>query len=127
MFVASKEFVKKNKINKITKKDFLELPFIATGKTSATRKILEDYLAKKCITLNYKYDIDSFEMSLELILKGLGIAIFNKPYIKSYIEKGNLIEIKSEIKFPTKTLYIAINKKNMQSQFIMDIVNYLLN
>ena len=117
----------KNKITKITKKEFLELPFIATGKTSATRKILEDYLAKECITLNYKYDIDSFEMSLELILKGLGIAIFNKPYIKYYLEKGNLIEIESEINFPTKTLYIAINKKNLQSRFIMDIVNCLLN
>ena len=126
VFVASHKFVKKNKIKKITKKDFLELPFIATGKNSATRIILENYLAEKCITLTPKYDIDSFEMALELILEGLGIAIFNKPYIKSYLEKGELVELESDIKFPTKTLYVAINKKNRNNPFIMDIVNTLL-
>ena len=127
VFVASKDFVRKNKINKITKKDFLELPFIATGKTSSTRIILEDYLAEKCITLNPKFDIDSFEMSLELILKGMGIAVFNKPYIQSYLDGGELVEIDSCIKFPTRTLYVAINKKNMNNPFIMNVVNILLN
>lgn len=126
VFVASKAFAKKNKLKKITKKDFLKLPFIATGKTSATRKILEEYLAKKCITMNYKYDIASFEMSLELLLKGFGIGIFNKPYIKSYLEKGELVELESDIKFPAKTVYVAINKKNMQNKFIMDVVNCLI-
>lgn len=126
VFVASKKFASKNKIKNITKKNLLELPFIATGKTSATRKILEDYLAEKCITLNPKYDIDSFEMALELILDGLGIAIFNKPYIKSYLESGEIVELESNIKFPTRTLYVAINKKNTQNPFIMDVVNTLL-
>ena len=78
-----------------------------------------------------KYDIDSFEMSLELILNGLGIAIFNQPYIQAYLDKGDLVELESSIKFPTRTLYVAINKKNLQNLLYLDfsfsyIVHFLI-
>jgi len=126
VFVSSKKYLQKNKITKITKNNLSTFPFIATGKTSATRIILENYLAENCLSLTPKLDIDSFEMSLDLILNDLGIALFNKPYIKKYLENGELVELKSDIKFPSKTLYVAINKKNMNNAYIKNIVDILL-
>lgn len=127
IFVASPEFLKKNPIKKITKDNIKKYPFIATGKTSSTRKIFEDYLSQNFITINPKLDIDSYEMTLELILKGMGISVFNKPYITEYLRNGSLVEIKSDIKFPSKNLYVAINKKNMNNEFIQEIVKILSN
>lgn len=127
IFVASKKFYQKNNVEKITKNNLSDYPFIATGKKSATRIILDNYLAQNCISLTPKLDIDSFEMTLDLILKDMGIAVFNKPYIKEYLDSGKLIELKSDIKFPAKTLYVAVNKKNVNNEFIKNIVKLILS
>lgn len=125
VFVASKEFIEKNKIKKITKENITKYPFIATGKKSATRILFDEFLLENNIYITPKLDIDSFEMALDLIVQGYGFALFNKPYAKEYLEKGKLIEIKSDIKFPTRTIYLAMNKNNENNKFIKDIIKII--
>lgn len=127
ILIASPKFINEHKIKKITKDNFTKFPFISTGKTSSTKKILDEYLDENCISLNPKIDVDSYEMVLDLILQGFGMAFFNKPYIKKFLQSGELVEIPSDIKVPTKTLYIAINKNNMNNQNLKSIIKILLD
>jgi len=125
VFMASKEFVKKNKITSITKENINKYPFIPTGKDSTTRATFEEFLRKNKIALTPKLDILSYDMRLEYLLQGYGIALFNKQYAKKYLEEGKLVEIKSSIKFPKKSIYLAINKNNINNKFIQSIANML--
>lgn len=125
VFMASKEFVKKNKINSITKENINKYPFIPTGKDSTTRAIFEEFLRKNKISLTPKLDILSYDMRLEYLLQGYGIALFNKPYAKKYLKEEKLVEIKSSIKFPKKYIYLAINKNNINNKFIQNISNLI--
>ena len=64
-------------------------------------------------------------MALDLIVQGHGFALFNKPYASELLKKGKLIEIKSDIKFPTRTIYLATNKNNENNKLIKDIIELL--
>jgi len=125
VFVASKEFVEKFNIKKITKDNISKYPFIATGKKSATRILLDDFLSENNLYITPFLDIDSFEMALDLIVQGHGFALFNKPYISDLIKKGKLVEIKSDIAFPTRTIYLATNKNNENNKFIKEIIKII--
>ena len=125
VFVASKEFIEKYNVTKITKKNLTTLPFIATGKRSATRILLEEYLAENCINLVPKLDVDSFEMVLDYLTAGCGFALFNKQYANQLLKSGKLIELKSDIKFPSKTIYLAINKNRQNNKFLHEIIEFI--
>ena len=87
--------------------------------------MIEEYLAKNCLSITPKLDIDSYEIALEILLKGVGIAVFNKPLIEDLLKSGKLVEIKTDIVFPIKDLYVAVNKNNMNSDFIKNIIKIL--
>ena len=125
VFMASKEFVEKNKIKSITKENINKYPFIPTAKGSSTRVQFDEFLAKNNITLVPKLDLSPYDLRLEYMLKGHGIALFNKQYASDLLKEGKLVEIKSDIKFPNKTIYIAMNKNNENNQFVKKIINII--
>ena len=125
VFVASKEFIEKYNIPKITKKNLTSLPFIATGKKSATRILLEEYLAENCINLVPKLEVDSFEMVQDYLTAGCGFALFNKQYASQLLKSGKLVELKSDIKFPSKTIYLAINKNRKNNKTLHEIIDLI--
>ena len=125
VFMASKEFVEKNKIKSITKDNINKYPFIPTAKGSSTRAKFDEFLAKNNITLIPKLDLSPYALRLEYLLKGYGIALFNKQYAIDLLNEGKLVEIKSSIKFPNKTIYIATNKNNENNQFIKNVIDII--
>ncbi|MGZ3919118.1 MAG: LysR family transcriptional regulator [Bacteroidia bacterium] len=72
-FVANKSFVV-NK-NKMTREDLENQPLIYREQGSATRKVMEDYFAKKNIHARKKLELTSNEAVKQAIIAGLGISI----------------------------------------------------
>ena len=103
IFVATPEYLKEHPIKKITLKNLDKYPIISTGKTSTTRRLFEEYLAKNCLSITPKIDIDSYEIALDLISKGMGISVFNKPYIAEMLKSRKASRTKNWHRLSNKT------------------------
>ena len=125
VFAASAKYLKKHPISKITKQNITSIPLIVTAQKTLTRSALDNWLAKNGLSITPKLEIDSYNMTLDLVLKDLGITVFDKPYLEEYLKTGELVEIESDIRLPSRSIFVAINKKNAQNKFIKSIVKII--
>lgn len=113
-FVASKKFEQlKNKTIDIN--DLNKYPIILQKKESSTGMFLNNFLSKNNLSLKSDMNIASYSLSIELIKIGLGIGLSTKEYIKQELSNGDLFEIKTLQKIPTRYIGFATKRNSIPS------------
>ncbi|QTD36440.1 FAD-binding oxidoreductase [Polaribacter batillariae] len=98
---------RKYQINQLLKPIFKSDVFSISKNTFGFQKVHNKY-----ITNNFEGQIDTGKMAFELLYKvqNLGVKILNSITVESFIESGNLVEVKTDkITFKTNKLCIATN------------------
>lgn len=126
IFVASPNYLPEYKNVLISLKNIDQFPLILIDKSSSTRNYFDEYLLEHSIHIKPKLEVSSYEIIIDLIRQGFGIGMMNKKYVSKYLERGELVELKTDFVFPKKEIHIALNKKSVNNDFIQDIANIIL-
>ncbi len=98
---------KKDEINKLLQPIFKEKVFSESENTFGFQKIHHRYIVN-----NFEGQIDTGKMAFHLLTKAqqLGVKILNAIAVESFVESGNLVEVKTDkINFKTNKILVATN------------------
>lgn len=122
-FVVNKESPYANKI--INKKDISNLPLILLPATASNRKSFDLFCNNNDITIKPLMEIGNDIIIEEAAMSGLGIGLVNKEYVKKELDKGTLIELKTNFKFSEKYLGYGIDSNRMNNVIIQKFIQLL--
>lgn len=103
--------------------DLNKYPLIVKGKKSGTRKILDEFLGEKNITLEPKYEVANYWSIVYYIKSNMGMGFLNKDFIKDEIESGELVEIPVKEDIPEITVCCAYLKSNKNKAIIKEYID----
>lgn len=111
--------------NNIKLEDLNKYPLILQPKSNNTRKLLDDYMLTKNITLKPSMELASYNLVVDFTKIGFGIGYATKEYIKKELDEGSLIELNINEKLPTKEIAIATSRHhlpNFSSKKLIEII-----
>ena len=108
IFVANKDY-QFLKDKELSIKDISEYPLVLLSKGANTRYFLDDYTSSLGINLEAFAEPTSFSLVVEFAKLGLGIGYVTREYLDDELD-GELFEIKTKEKIPSRKLGIVIRK-----------------
>jgi DNA-binding transcriptional LysR family regulator len=124
-FIVNHHYIELTK-RKIKLEELNNYPLILQSNESSTRKFIEDFCSKNNVVLKPNMNLGSYTLVVEFTKIGLGIGYANKEYIKNYLEEGKLYELDIEPKIPTRSIGVAISKKNIPSFSAKKLIEIIL-
>lgn len=111
-------FVVGNKYKDLTKKELSlnelnNYPLVLQAKGSTTREFVDNLAKKNGIELKPNIELASYSLVVQFTKIGLGIGYATKEYIKDYIEKKELFELKIKESIPPRYVGIAISRNHL--------------
>lgn len=111
-------FVVGNKYKDLTKKELSlnelnNYPLVLQAKGSTTREFVDNLTKKNGIELKPNIELASYSLVVQFTKIGLGIGYATKEYIKNYIEKKELFELKIKESIPPRYVGIALSKNHL--------------
>ena len=111
-------FVVGNKYKDLTKKelslnDLNNYPLVLQAKGSTTREFVDNLAKKNGIELKPNIELASYSLVVQFTKIGLGIGYATKEYIKDFIEKKELFELKIKESIPSRYVGIALSKNHL--------------
>lgn len=101
---------------KLSIHDIIEHPLIMIESASNTRQFLDRFMLSQGIRLKPDIELGSFDLVIEFVKAGLGIACLTKEFIGEELESKQLIEINVDFAIPPRSIGI-INQKNIPLTF----------
>ena len=104
-FVYNKNKFENIKINTI--EELLKYNLILPSYNTSVRSKLDEDMESRGIKIDSSIEVDSSEMLLEMVNKGLGIGYIYKDFISNYINNSDLEIIKLEDELPTQDICLV--------------------
>lgn len=104
-----KELVK----NKMTLEEITNYPLVLQSKGSATRNFLDDFCAKRNITLQPDMNLTSYSLVVEFTKIGFGIGYATRDYIKEELNSKKVFELSVSPAIPSRGIGIAYSRRNL--------------
>ena len=104
-FIYNKNKFENIKIN--TLEELLKYNLILPSYNTSVRSKLDEAMESRGIKINSSIEIDSSEMLLEMVNKGLGIGYIYKDFISNYINNSDLEIIKLDAELPTQDICLV--------------------
>ncbi|MBC7087663.1 MAG: LysR family transcriptional regulator [Tissierellales bacterium] len=115
----------KNIDDNISLRDVLEYPLIMLDKRSNTRKYVENYLFSKEIIIRPQIELGSHDLVLEFVKNGFGFAFVVKEFSDEYIVRKEIIQVKTEIDIPKRSIGICYIDEKTLSHAAYEFLNIL--
>lgn len=106
-------------------KDLMKFPLLLLEKKSATRRLLDLFLAQKGIDINPRIELESVELLVEFAKINLGVAHVLKESAADAIADGKLITIQTEHHLPQRNLGIVTMERLPMSHTTVAFVKML--
>ena len=104
-FIYNKKSFENIKIN--TLEELLKYNLILPSYNTSVRSKLDEAMESRGIKINSSIEIDSSEMLLEMVNKGLGIGYIYKDFISNYINNSDLEIIELDAELPTQDICLV--------------------
>lgn len=121
-FIALPDLVNKN-VQAL--KDLEEMPLILPVAHSSHRQYLNALLLKENIIFKNTISIETSELILDMVKKGLGIGYILRDMVKNDLDNENLVEIKIKEELPKIFLKLIYKEKNLAEASRKFIEDYL--
>lgn len=121
-FIALPDLVNKN-VQFL--KDLEEMPLILPVAHSSHRQYLNAMLLKENIIFKNTISIETSELILDMVKKGLGIGYILRDMVKNDLDKKNLVEINVKEELPKISLKLIYKEKNLAEAPRKFIEDYL--
>lgn len=87
-----------------------DLVLINNSKTS--RQNFDSYFSKYNISLNPKYELENYQLIINLIEKGRGIGIVNLEYFRKELSNNKIFKIETTFSLDKRFIVLAISSKH---------------
>ena len=109
ILVVSKSI--KDKYPKIIKlEDINSYPIICKRDYNNSRKFITNYLDKLNISFEPTWELTDYWLVEEYIRMNMGIGIVSRQFIKDELSSGQLVELKTDVELPKRSISYAIRK-----------------
>lgn len=119
-FLASKDFIKTNKIDINNLDDIMKANLILPFKTSNTGKAIYKFFEDNSLDVTSSYTISSNTTRVRLALWGVGISVIEE------FDVEDTEAVKSKIELPEIRVGIVTQKKEIASYSTLKIIDYIL-
>ncbi|MDD0851621.1 LysR family transcriptional regulator [Halobacteriovorax sp. GB3] len=109
-FFASKEFIRKNKITMVSKKDYPQ--------------VLDCHGLLKSSKCNKSLKTNNFEMAKEFAINSMAISFLPNSLCEKEIKLKILQRIDSDISFKSKKIYLVYPSKNLLEKHVRRFIDY---
>lgn len=118
---------KKNLALDIVNLNNIKEDFIFQKSPSNTRKYLDNFLNDNNIDIIPKYDVVSFNLVKDMTKMGLGIGYITREFAEKELRDGELFEINTNIKVPSRHIGIATLSNTIPSFAARSFIDIILN
>ena len=101
--------------------------FIFQKSPSNTRKYLDTFLNDNNIEILPKYDVVSFNLVKDMTKMGLGIGYITREFAEEELKNGELFELNTDIKIPSRHIGIATLSNTIPSFATRSFIDIILN
>lgn len=119
---------KNNSLSKRKCIDIEELssyPFVLREEGSGTREVFEDYIRKKHIPINVKWNCHSSDSIVEAVLANQGITVISKRLVENQVQEGNLKIIPINNIKMERSFSLVHHKTKYLSQWLKCFIEYV--
>ncbi len=113
------------KDKKVTLKELSNMPLVLQSEVSSSRKYLNSIFSKNKVSVKNGMELESYELVLTFVKEGLGIGFINKNHILEELKSRELFEIETNYHIPSRKIGIAINKKNLYNEHLIEFINMI--
>lgn len=101
-------------------------PIICKNGFSVVKDYITEYYKNNGLEFIPKFQLSNNWLIEEYVKRNLGIGILTKEFIKKELEKEELYEIETDVKFPTKELAYAYRDNSLNYEIIKEITKQLV-
>ena len=117
---TSKEYPKEIKL-----KDLNNYSTIVLTKDMLSRNFIDNYFKENNIEFKPKYELSSQWLIGEYVRLNAGIGVLVKQHIIDQLNNKELIEIKTDVKLPKRTLGYAYRKSSLKYSVIKEFIDFI--
>lgn len=110
--VGNKEFADQFSQNAMTMDDFAALPLALISKGKTSRQNIDDFFQNNGYNLTAKYEMENYDLIIDLIKKGVAVGVVNPDYFTQEIENKEIYILPTEFDISKRTICIAKSKIN---------------
>ena len=118
IFVVNKEIAKKFP-KKIKLIDLNYYPIISKHGISSSRNFIEHYFIDNSKEFHSRYNVSNHWLIEKYVIKGLGLGLVTKEFVKEKLQTGEFVEIKTDINLP-KRKNVYVTRKNSRYNEILN-------
>lgn len=110
--VGDKSYYDKYVLNPMTISDFTQEPLALISKGKTSRQNIDDFFQNKGYNLSAKYEMENYDLLVEMIKKGVAIGVVNPDYFIDEIQNGKLYVLPTDFEINKRIICLAKSKIN---------------
>lgn len=98
--------------HKLSMREFLDSEKVLINKSYSSRKNIDQYFARFGESVQAKYEVDNYQMVVQMIKMGMGIGIVNPDYFKPDLASGKLHVLPTEFALDKRRFLLVTSPVN---------------
>ena len=110
--VGNKDYYEKYKKQPMDILTFANENLVLINNTKTSRQNFDAFFSKYNITLKPKYELENYQLIMDLITNGHGIGIVNLEYFSQEVENKTLYKLETSFNIDKRFIVLAVSSKN---------------
>ena len=103
-----------------------EYPLIMMDKNTVARRSLGNFLDAHGVELQPSIEVGSWDLMKRLVLRGMGVGIIPREYVKQHLDTEELFEVKTDPAIPTRSVGMLLPKNASTSYALHSFIEFVL-
>lgn len=125
IFVAGNQFLNW-KDKKLSYQQLKELPVICLEQNTSTRAYVDQWLAKRNVTLTPELELATSDMIIQFAKRNFGIGCVVRDFAEEALEKKEVFELQFEERMPKRPMYLVSHKNHSVSKAAESILSIII-
>lgn len=109
-FIAGSRFAElKDRV--LRYRELEKLPFICLEKNTSSRRFLDEYLAKRRVSLTPEFELATSDMIVQFAARNLGIGCVAEDFAAEEIQKGHVFALTLEEELPVRQMCVVADSR----------------
>lgn len=103
---------------------FTKYPLIGMDKNTVARQSFDGYMRTVGVDLQPAIEVGSWDLMKRFVLRGMGVGVIPREYVLRELERGELLEVKTEPVLPTRAVGMLLPKNQPVSYALHNFIEY---
>lgn len=110
--VGNKNYYEKYKNKPLSLDDFSQSPLALITSSNTSRKNIDAFFNNYGLKLNAKYEMENYNLIVEIIKNGTAIGIVNLDYFQDQLTKGEIFKLNTSFTIDKRIISLITNNKS---------------